>query len=51
MGRGVCNKRLLWQHYGDNKPSIVSTIDVDITGFGGNGALENLIRVEAILVR
>jgi len=35
-------------------PSVDSTIDVeiiDITGFGGNGTLENFIRAEAILVR
>jgi len=35
-------------------PSVDSTIDVeivDITGFGGNGTLENFIRAESILVR
>ena len=35
-------------------PSVDSTIDVeiiDITGFGGNGTLENFVRAEAILVR
>ncbi|PCJ08067.1 MAG: hypothetical protein COB16_08705 [Rhodobacteraceae bacterium] len=35
-------------------PSVDSTIDVeiiDITGFGGNGTLDNFIRAEAILVR
>ena len=35
-------------------PSVDSTIDVeiiDITGFGGNGTLENFVRAEAVLVR